>query len=332
MALQRVTLRLTELRCLQQSEGSNGSEPYLWTTFFAFGAQQLPGQTGPLAVHTPTYDAFRTEFPNGMTAGEAAVVPSFVSMAIFDMDLDITTVPRIVGCIAVLLEEDETPQSSMVVGRIAYSKEIEVQLQAFANRRIQTGDFGPITDQEIADIRAAVDSKVRAAIRGDQGWWGLLTRDQDDIIGFTYKVFQHPVDESVPVEERTPDIAFQYFQFPVLGSGSDRFELTGNIYLGPIPVDPVDLCSGPRTALKEATDRIEALQRRRSILQDMLGSASPAQKAALIAEIRETAELLAYYESQLPELQAALDRCGASPIGGGGVVVDTDTPVVLDTQ
>ena len=64
MATQRINLTLTELRCLAQSEGSSGSEPYLWTTFFAFGAERLPFQTGNLGIATPAYDAFRAEFPS----------------------------------------------------------------------------------------------------------------------------------------------------------------------------------------------------------------------------------------------------------------------------
>jgi hypothetical protein len=41
MTMQRVTLRMTELRCLSQSE-SDGSEPYLWTTFFASAPSNCP--------------------------------------------------------------------------------------------------------------------------------------------------------------------------------------------------------------------------------------------------------------------------------------------------
>jgi hypothetical protein len=62
MALQRVTVGLTELRCIAESDGSGSSEPYLWVTYFAVGAQPLPGQAGPVATITPAYDAFRSEF------------------------------------------------------------------------------------------------------------------------------------------------------------------------------------------------------------------------------------------------------------------------------
>lgn len=334
MTLQRVTIRLTELRCLEQSEGSGGSEPYLWTTFFALGAQQLPFQTGPMAVVTPSYDAFRTEFPNGMTAGQAAPVPSFIASANFDMDLDITIPRPTVGCIAVLMEEDSTPQSSIVAGRIAYSKEIEAQLNALAVKRIQSGDDSDIKPEEIETIRNAVEDKVKSAVSSDQFAWGIFT-DQDDTIGFAYKAFKHPPDTTTDPQTGEEivvgaDIAFQYFDLPEIRKDDDRFMLTGSVSLGPVPGGTVDLCASERAALKAEQDRIEGLQGRVRLLQDMLHHATPQQKAAIVAEIQATGAEIAQEEARLPELQAALDRCldrFAHPeVPGGG------EPVVLDTH
>jgi hypothetical protein len=323
MALQRVTARLTELRCLQQSEGSGGSEPYLWTTYFAFGAEPLPFQSGPLGIITPAYDAFRAEFPNGMKAGQATPVPSFIASASFDMDLDITAIPRMVGCIAVLMEEDATPQSSIVLGRMAYSKEIQNQLNAFATKRIQSGNFGPITDGEIRAIRSGVESKVKSAVSSNQFLWGAF-RDQDDTLGFTYKVFKHPHEATTP---DIPDIVFQYFDLPEIKKGSDRFVLSGGLSLGAIPTESFDMCALERNALKAKQDEIKGLQGREKLLQAELHHATPAQKAAIVAEINETKSQIGYAESQLPELQAALDHCvsrpGHSDVGGTHPVRDT---------
>ncbi|RJF90774.1 hypothetical protein [Sphingomonas cavernae] len=321
MALQRITLRLTELRCVAQSEGSTGSEPYIWATYFAFGAEPLPFQTGNMAVHTPAYDAFRTEFPDGMKAGQAANVPSFIATASFDMDLDSQPRPKMIGCIAVLMEEDETPQSSIVLGRIAYSKEIEVQLNALAHRRIQMQDFGPITDAEINAIRDAVKSKAEAAIGSNQSIWDFF-RNQDDTIGFAYKVFQYPVSDPATDAE----IRFQYFDFPEITSGSsDRFVLSGGLSLGPVTTTPVDRCAGPRAALKAKMDEIAGLRKRVSLLQQQLHRATPQQKAAIVDQISETNAAIDQAEAQIPALQAALDAC--QPARGGGLV---EPPVVRD--
>jgi hypothetical protein len=296
MALQRVTLRLRELRCIRQSEGSDGSEPYLWVTYFAFGAQPLPFQTGPMATITPAYDAFRTEFPDNMKAGQVTHVPPFLATASFDMDLELAH--KLVGCIAVLMEEDETPDSSIILGRIAYSKEIDKQLNDLAKKRILSGDLGPVTNAEINAIKSAVLAKVKDAIGSNQSIWNVFT-NQDDNLGFTYKAFTDS------------EIQFQYFDFPEIVSddSKDRFVLSGGISLGPVPTDPVDLCATPRAALNAKKDEITSLQHRVTMLQDELHHATPQQKPAIIAEIKETNSLITQDEAELPALQAALDSC-----------------------
>ena len=313
MSLQRVTLRLTELRCLAQTE-SDGSEPYLWTTFFAFGGQQLPFQTGPLATITPAYDAFRAEFPDHVKAGMAVPVPPFVASASFDLDMDTVPHPKIVGCIAVLMEEDSTPQSSIVLGRIAYAKAIDAELQALVNGRIRSGNFEPISQAEIDAIKKAVAGKVESAIASNQSIWNAF-RDQDDEIGVSFKAFTDT------------EIRFQYFDLPDFVSGGNRFRLTGSLSLGPVPVAPVDLCARPRAALAAKQQEIAGLQARRSMLQSQLQHAAPAQKAALVAEINQTAALITQAEGQLLPLKAALDAC-QSRRPPGGVATGGTRPVV----
>jgi len=304
MTLQRINLTLTELRCLAQSEGSEGSEPYLWTTFFAFGGERLPFQTGNLSMITPAYDAFRTEFPNGMKAGQAVPVPPFIASASFDIDLDTAPKPKMIGCIAVLMEEDSTPQSSIVLGRIAYSKEIEAQLDALVDKRIQSANYGPLTDAEINTIRSNVKSKVEDAIGSNQSIWDFF-RNQDDNIGFTHALFKYPVTDPTTESE----IKFQYFDLPEITSGSDRFTLTGRLSLEAVPTAPVVLCKAQRDALKAKNDEISSLQTRKTLLQDQLHHATPQQKSAIIAQIRETSELIDQAEGQILGLQAALESC-----------------------
>jgi hypothetical protein len=306
MTIQRVTLRLTELRCVKQSEGSTGSEPYLWVTYFAFGAQPTPFQ---MIMHTPAYDAFRTEFPNNMKAGQVANVPAFISTASFDIDFDNPN--RLIGCIAVLMEEDETPQSSIVLGRIAYSKEIEKQLNDLVLQRVHDNNFGPITPQEIEAIRRAVKSKVEDAIGSNQGIWDFFT-NQDDNVGFTYRTFTGP------------EIQFQFFDFPQIANGnrSDLFTLSGGLSIGPMINDPADRCAVPRAALKAKQDRISGLHTRVTLLQSQLHQAAPGQKAAIVAEIGATNVLITQAEAQLPALQASLDACTSRPHVPGGVVID----------
>jgi hypothetical protein len=314
MALQRVTLGLTELRCIVEADGSGSSEPYMWVTYFALGAQQLPGQAGPVATITPAYDAFRSEFADGVEAGDVLSIPPFLASASFDMALDADH--TLVGCIAVVMEEDETPQSSIVLGRIAYAKEIEKQLNDLVTARVLAGDFGPLTDAEIDAIRAAVKSKVEAAIGSNQSIWDIF-RNQDDQVGFTYKTFSGPA------------IAAQFFDFPEIRSddSTNRYVLSGSLSVGAIPVDPVDLCATERAALKAKQDEIKGLQTRRELLQGQLQHAAPQQKAAIVAEIGATNDLITQAEAGLPALQAALDTCIARHGRDHDVVVED--PIVV---
>ncbi len=297
MALQNIVLTLTQLRCLAQSDGSGGSEPYLWTTFFAFGGERLPFQPGNLSIITPGYDAFRTEFPDGIKAGNVASIPPFVASAGFKMDLEAPG-PKMIGCIAVLMEQDSTPHSSMILGSIAYSKEIDVQLNAWMEQRSANVNVSPITNAEINTIRSNVRAKFDTAIASDQSIFRLLFRDQDDNIGFTQATFANS------------DIKFRFFDFPEIGNKtSDRFVLTGRLNIEAIPAEPVILCKAQREALKAMTDRIHSLELRKSFLQDDLHNAAPGQKADIVISIEETSQLIAQAEAKIPGLQAALDAC-----------------------
>ena len=201
-----------------------------------------------------------------------------------------------VGCIAVLMEEDETPQSSIVLGRIAYAKEIETELNELVHKRLVAGDFGPVTDAEIDAIRAAVLAKVEDAIGSNQSIWDIF-RNQDDQVGFTYRAFSDD------------EIQASFFDFPEVRSddSTNRYVLSGSLSIGAIPTDPVDLCATPRATLKAKQDEIQGLQTRRGLLQGELQHATPQQKAAIVAEINATNALITQAEADLPALQAALD-------------------------
>lgn len=327
MPIQRVTVKLTQLRCLAQSESGSGSEPYLWTTFFAFGAEQTSPQSGLLAVQTPSYDQFRTEFPDGIKAGTTAQVPVFVASGAFDFDLDSVPQPKLLGAIAVLMEEDSTPERFMVQGRIAYSKEIEAQLQALAKMRFLSGNLGALTTAETDAIKKAVKDKVTEAVGRGQGISGLF-RNQDDNLGFMFRLFTHRrADPAHPETPPVAEIVNQSFDFPVADNGKgDRFVLSATMTLGPVPKPPIILCRLQREALKAKQDQIKSLGDLRAVLQTQLANATPQQKPAIIDSLESNAAEIARTEAELPALQAALDAClksslpGGVVVGGGGVV------------
>ncbi len=312
MAAQRFTIKLTTLRCIKESD-PGPSEPYVWVTYFALGAPVPPFQTGPLALNTPAYDAFRTEFPDNVSAGSVVSVPTFIASASFDMDLEAAG-PKLLGCVAVLMEQDDTRHRDIVFGRIAYSKEMEKQLNALMQKRIQTGDRSPITEAEKNAIKAAVTAKVSDAIGSHQSAFDLF-RDQDDPLGFTYKIL--PDTPGGPIQAGA-------FEFPeitttktvTLGHGlppatvvTDRYLLSGEVTITAVPPETVDLCATPRAALEAKRQEIKGLQRRVQSLQFQLQHATPQQKPAIIHEITATNAQITQAEAQLPALEAALQAC-----------------------
>ncbi len=321
MPLQRVTMHLTELRCITQSEGSGGSEPYLWVTYFALGVDPLPGQTGVVATNTPAYDAFRMEFADGVRAGQAIPVPPFLAYGTFDIDLDLNLDYRKVGCIAVLMEEDATPQSSIVLGRIAYAKEIENQLNLLANKRIQTADNGPITDDELKAIREAVTAKVEAAIGSNQSIWDFF-RDQDDATGFTYAAYSNAEIKTL-AESASRSMPMTFGEISNK-SGSDRYALSGIVSIAALPRAPVDLCATERAAVNAKEQEIHWLQARRTVLQLELQNAAPQNKGAIVDEITATNEAITLAEGELTPLKAALDACVDRRGGAGRTGLDTN--------
>jgi hypothetical protein len=311
MAQQRFTIKLKQLRCILESD-PGPAEPYLWVTYFALGPQVPQFQTGPLAVNTPSFDAFRTEFPS-MSAGDVVGIPPFIASASFDMDLD-SAGPKLLGCVAVLMEEDDTRQSDIVFGRIAYSKEMEKQLNDLMRKRIQTGNDGPLTEAEKNAIKSAVKSKVEDAVGSHQGVFDIF-RDQDDNLGFTHMILPDGSGKTIQAgtfdfpEIRTTKKVDRPFPLPDVEVVTDRFVLSGELTIGPVPGGTVDLCAAPRAALKAKRDEIKGLQHRVELLQLQLQQATPQQKPAIVQQIGATNALIGQAEAALPALEAALKAC-----------------------
>jgi hypothetical protein len=86
----------------------------------------------------------------------------------------------------------------------------------------------------------------------------------------------------------------------------------------------VDLCAGPRASVAAKQQEIASLQHRVTALQQMLQSATPQQKPAIIQEIQHTNDLIDQSEAALPGLEAALNACIGrfdTHVDIGGVVV-----------
>ena len=90
---------------------------------------------------------------------------------------------------------------------------------------------------------------------------------------------------------------------------TDRYVLSGEITIGAVPGDTVDLCAAQRAAVEAKKQEVASLQHRVMSLQQQLQHATPQQKPAIIHEIGATNDLIDQAEAALPALEAALNAC-----------------------
>ncbi|MDT4966662.1 MAG: hypothetical protein QOJ64_1399 [Acidobacteriota bacterium] len=207
------------------------------------------------------------------------------------------------GCIAVLLEEDDTPNQAMIGGRIAYAKEMHKQLNILAKERIRTLNKKDITEAEVKAIKDSVGDSVKSAIKKGLSIGQKLFGNQDDQIGFTYV---NLVDDEI--KSRTLNFP-EIFEGDDPKSSSNRYVLSGRIVVGPVPPPVVEICSKEREAVKAKEHQISGLQLRVISLQRQLQTATPQAKAGIRDEIAATNIEADQAIAELPALKTALSKC-----------------------
>jgi len=308
MAPQLVTFRLTTLRCIKESDAKGGSEPYLWVTYFALDGRNI-AQANPLTIDTPPATFIRKEFPDNVADGQVINVTASLSNRSFQVDPGPLNF-MMAGCIAVLLEEDDTPENAIIAGHLAYSKEIEKQLNALVKKRISTADKSEIKDSEVKVIRDAVNSKVKSAIKDNLSLGQKLFDNQDDLLGFT---FVNLVNEAI--QTKTFDFP-EIFEGDNRQSSSNRFVLSGAVTAGPVPPPPVEICKTQKAAVNAKLQEIQGLQGIVTSLQLQLQHATPQQKPGIVKAIQSTNDQITKAQAELATLQAALQACLNNPFSG----------------
>ena len=167
------------------------------------------------------------------------------------------------------------------------------------DKRIQTDNYGPLTDAEVTTIQSNVSPRLRTQSEAISDW--DFFRNQDDNIGFTM-----PSSNIGHGYGHESEIKFR-FRLPK-SRGSARTLTLTQASREAVRL-PLSSGKAQRDALKAKNDEISSLQTRKTLLQDQLHHATPQQKSAIIAQITETSELIGQAEGQIPGLQAALESC-----------------------
>lgn len=198
-----VRLNLIRLHCFDEADGFGNAEPYLWTVFFKIDGETAVVDAGFHLQGTATVIGTKgnqRDLPDlSVSSGETVAIPA--ALGEFKTRLQpiplqkpfgkITHTGGVMGLVAVLLEEDKTPNTAVAKGHDALNAGI---LDAL-NRLIPT--LGILTPEPTPEQIEALKTKVRDAvldrIRKDTGIvnWLVAGGNQDDLIGSEMFRFSH---------------------------------------------------------------------------------------------------------------------------------------------
>ena len=198
-----VSVKLKDVHCFDEGDGPGSAEPYLWTVFFKIDGDTAKVNSALKLEGTATVvgsPGNHGNLPNhDVDEGETVAIPA----AIGEFNTTLKPIPLetpilgkdsvggAIGCIAVLMEEDGTPNSAVAKGHNALNSAVQSEL----NRLISTLGVTQQepSDQDIKDIEAKVGNAVENAIREDVSVWDWLGAfgNMDDKIGSVVFKFSH---------------------------------------------------------------------------------------------------------------------------------------------
>lgn len=263
----KVRLRLQNVHCFDEGDAAGNAEPYLWTVFFKIDGDTVvvdrnftlkgkatvvttSGDHGDLATNVDAGD----DLPISRQLGEFRTVLQPIPIENFS-----ETIGGTIGCVAVLLEEDNTPNEAIAQGHRALNDALQRELDnLISTLSIKKKDVSP---EEVAAINNRIDEAVTRAVTEEVSVWEWLGGggDMDDTLGagifrFSYSDLQESSPTGRRFSERmsrgdnllarhlgalaVPVVgpalsAVSLFEDAVAGNGD--WEITGQITAHPIP-------------------------------------------------------------------------------------------------
>jgi hypothetical protein len=197
----RVTYNLTKLHCIDEGDGSGSAEPFMWTVYFKIDGDTVKvnddfNLEGTATVVTTPGN--HGDLNDGVDAGENVPIPASLgkfatTLRPIPTPVAGLTVGGMVGCIAVVMEEDSTPDDAIADGHDALNKTLKAKLDDLIPTLGITKDAP--TDADIAAIEKALKDAVADAVADGVDFWDVLGslfgNLQDDMIGTARFMFSH---------------------------------------------------------------------------------------------------------------------------------------------
>ena len=250
MASTNIAISLYELFCFHGADSDGDSEPYLWAIFFAVdgttitqdpvnvgklaGAPQYyfsPGSHGNLGSSISTGATLR--IPAGVGTWKTTIAPITLSLP----NLGDYQVPPVAGLVAVLMEENDTPNEDIEVGHQALNTYVQNTINAF----IAGIDLGAIAGQ------------VQEILVGNSSLAGDPVATQAAAQAAVESIFSSQMATVQSTLQATAQAVTFFAIFQSLGLGGEILsaissdEYQGQLYqsLDPGPIRRDDICEDP---------------------------------------------------------------------------------------
>ncbi|MDO8359386.1 MAG: hypothetical protein Q7T08_05025, partial [Devosia sp.] len=202
-----VEFKLERIHCYDEGDGPGNAEPYLWTVFFKVDGDTLvvntDGPAPPFLQGPPTVVGTPGNHGNLGTTDvdedDDVAVPAIIGewhtvmkpIALTTPILGLSEVSGLIGCIVVLMEEDNTPDGAIVHGHEALDRAVRDKLAAFLGT-LSISKTEP-TEEDIAALSDQIGSAVKDAIGDNVNIFEWLAGfgNQDDQIGSAVFKFSH---------------------------------------------------------------------------------------------------------------------------------------------
>lgn len=218
-----IEFKLDRIHCHDEGDGPGNAEPYLWTVFFKVDGDTLvvnsDGPAAPFLQGAPTVVGTPGNHGNLGTTdvdeGDDVAVPAIIGeyrtimkpIPLTTPFLGLSEVGGMIGCIVVLMEEDNTSNSAIALGHEALDRTVRDKLAEVLGT-LSISKTEP-TEEDIAALTTQIGDAVESAIGHGVSVldWIAAFGNMDDQVGsalfrFSHKQLEESGGVAIPFSRR----------------------------------------------------------------------------------------------------------------------------------